>query len=185
MIRRLFVVVLAVVGALGGAPAAAHEGAGTIEVLSAEPTAGDGRTYRVRVVFVADGHPAPEATVTATIADRPGAVPVAFAATAEVGVYEGTVRFPGPGDWTVRLTSLRPIASVERTDTVARRVQDAPTTSAPLASTTTTARADVDEEDDGADGTSAATTAAVIVAGVVVLAGVGVAAARRRRSSAG
>lgn len=181
MIRRLLPLLLGVaaIGLCAHAPAAAHEGQGTIEVLAADTSSPDAISYRVRVVFVADGHPAPEATVTATIVNQSGAVPVTFVKTADDGTYEGTVRFPGSGNWTVRLTSLRPIASVERTETITAAPN--PTSSAPTSSTeprTSIPEPRTTDEPSGANWTLvlvvAAATAAAVAAAFVV--------ARRRQT---
>ena len=118
--------------------AMAHDGDGRIEVLAAEPRPDGTVGYRLRVVFSADGHPAPESTVTATVVDPADPqAPQPLAKSAEEGVYEGEVRFPRPGPWTVRFTSLRPTASLERGEDVAAPTTT--TTSTPPASTTTIA----------------------------------------------
>lgn len=105
------------------APAAGHEGEGRIEVVSAEPAGDLAIRFRVRSVYVADGHGAPEATVTTTVVDPNNPrTPVALTKTVEAGVYEGTVTFPAGGDWTVRFSSLRPVATLEIAQTVAAPV---------------------------------------------------------------
>lgn len=175
-----------VAGATG--PIGAHEGDGRLEVLTAEPREGGTVAYRVRSVFIADGHPAPEATVTATVVDPADPqVPQTLTKDAEDGVYEGVVRFPRAGTWTVRFTSLRPTATLERTEDIAP-----PSTSAPAPDpTASTSPAPLDDEPPhsppSAPSGAGSDSSGPIVALVAVVA-IGVLAGalwrRRRRTSA-
>jgi hypothetical protein len=114
---------------LSGGSASGHEGEGRLEVVATEPAGDLTVRYRVRSVFVADGHGAPEATVTATVIDpQSPRTPVALSRSGEDGIYEGTVTFPAAGAWKVRFTSLRPTATLEI---------DAALTAAPSSTTTT------------------------------------------------
>lgn len=171
----------------GGSVAAAHEGDGRLEVLRATPgyMAVD---YQVRLTYVADGHGAPDATVTA-VAEQPGAAaatPVQLSAGAEEGLYAGTVTFPGPGDWTVRFTSVTPAATLEQPQAV---TAPGPTVTRPPPTTSTTvstaAGADevaaVSDEDDGS-GFPVVPVVAVVL--VLAAAGLGAWAVRARRRSA-
>ena len=161
-------------------PGAAHDGDGRIEVISAEPR-GDGTiAYRLRVIFLADAHAAPEATVTATVVDpaKPQA-PQPFTKSAEDGIYEADVRFPRPGPWTIRFTSLRPTATLERPEEI---VASSTVTSA-ASSATTPPRDELLPDSAPAEPTSS-NSSGVAVAGVVVAVTLVVAAQvwRRRRS---
>ena len=148
------------------ARASAHEGEGRIEVLAAD-AAGDGTvTYRLRVTYVADGHLAPESTITALVVDPADPQAPQPLAKIEDGVYGGTVRFPRPGPATVRFTSLRPIAALE-----IPQEAPTPTTTATIApTTTTTAAASTTEppEDPGAESSTAGVVPLVVVAAAVV-----------------
>lgn len=160
------------------APAAAHEGDGTLEVVAAAPAAPLQVSYQVRLTFEADGHPAADATVT-VVAERPGVAPTTpqpMTAAGEEGVYTETVTFPDAGDWTVRFTAVTPPATLERTETVAP-----PPTTTTNTTTPTTTTTIVDNTDDADDGSSNA----LFIAGGVVLAAVlvggAIMLARRRR----
>ena len=156
--------------------AGAHDGEGKIEVVSAE-AAGDGTVaYRLKVTYVADGHLAPEATITALIVDPADPQAPQPLAKIEEGIYGGSVTFPRPGPTTVRFTSLRPIASLEIP-------QEAPTptttTTIATSSTTTTDRTTASPEGAGDEGSSS--SALPLVAGAAaVLAGGGLLLFRRR-----
>lgn len=172
----------------GGSAAAAHEGDGRLEVLQATPGQDLAVDYQVRLTYVADGHGAPDATVTA-VAEQPGAAaatPVQLSAGAEEGLYAGTVTFPGPGDWTVRFTSVTPAATLEQPQAV---TAPGPTATRPPPTTSTTvstaAGADevaaVSDEDDGS-GFPVVPVVAVVL--VLAVAGLGAWAVRARRRSA-
>lgn len=172
----------------GGSAAAAHEGDGRLEVLQATPGQYLAVDYQVRLTYVADGHGAPDATVTA-VAEQPGAAaaaPVQLSAGAEEGLYAGTVTFPGPGDWTVRFTSVTPAATLEQPQTV---TAPGPTVTRPPPTTSTTvstaAGADevaaVSDEDDGS-GFPVVPVVAVVL--VLAVAGLGAWAVRARGRSA-
>jgi len=146
--RMLLATLAAVAALVASAPAAtAHEGDGSFEVLGADPSGPLAVGYRVRLVYVDDGHAAADATVTA-VAEGPGGVtvaPVPLDGTGEEGVYAGVVDFPAPGHWTVRFTALSPDATLERPETLAPAAtapQGAPTTApttSPATVPTTTA----------------------------------------------
>lgn len=124
-VRALLVLGLAAgVAVVDAAPAGAHDEVGTVTVAMAEATTTASGTasvsYVVDVVYVNDGHPASDATVT-VVAEGPAAVivgPVAMTETATPGRYGATVDFPAPGPWTVRFTSLTPLATAETTQDV-------------------------------------------------------------------
>jgi hypothetical protein len=104
----------------GAAPAGAHEGAGTLTVEQVHP-AGLSIHYIVLLTWENDGHPAEDATVTATPVGPDGAAltPVTLAPSgAGDGRYAGAVEFPSAGSWTVRFTSIEPTGSAERPEQV-------------------------------------------------------------------
>lgn len=168
-------------------PSSAHEGQGTIEVSSSMPAGDFTLRYQLQVTYVADGHGSPDATVTATVVDPSGArTPVPFTNGGEDGIYEGAVTYPAAGNWTVRFTSLRPTATLERLEEVAAPAP-APTTTSVAASTTTAATTS-DATDEGpadrgpAEGKS---PLAIYLAGVVVAVAIGAALLLARRGSSG
>lgn len=113
-------------------PVAAHEGDGMLAVETQEATAAGAR-FVVRLAWANDGHPAVDATVTATPIARGGqpGTPVPLAEVGE-GRYEAEVPLPAPGTWTVRLTAVTPSATLE----VTYEVPATTTTAAPAAPTT-------------------------------------------------
>jgi hypothetical protein len=128
--RVLAVAALAVVlGLLAGAPApaGAHDGDAVIAVEAAHP-AGTGVHYIVRVTWQNDGHPAADATVTATAVGTDGTqlTPVTLTASDSDGRYAGVVDFPSPGSWTVRITSIEPTGTLEQAQEVAPPPTTAP-----------------------------------------------------------
>jgi hypothetical protein len=172
-----------------GSAAAAHEGDGRLEVLQATPGEGMAVDYEVRLTYIADGHGAPDATVTA-VAEQPGAAPAApvqLEAGAEEGLYAGTVTFPTAGNWTVRFTSVTPAATLEQSQTVAAPATTARTTPSTTSSTVSTTA----EADEGAAGTNedddSGFPVVPVLAVVLVLAAAGFGAwamTARRRSAA-
>ncbi|MCX7619568.1 MAG: FixH family protein [Acidimicrobiales bacterium] len=100
-------------------PVSAHEGPGTITVVDAQPVGANANRYTVELLW-ADGHPADDATITA-VAEGPGQKvgPVTMTASAPNGRYEAVITFPAPGEWTVRFTSVTPLASLAYPQTVA------------------------------------------------------------------
>ena len=164
-------------------PSSAHEGQGTIEVSSSTPAGDFTLRYQLKVTYVTDGHGSPDATVTATVVDPSGArTPVPFTKGGEDGIYEGAVTYPAAGNWTVRFTSLRPTATLERLEEVAA---PAP---ASVAASTTTAATTSDTTDEGpadrgpAEGKS---PLPIYLAGVIVAVGIGAALLFARRRSSG
>jgi hypothetical protein len=134
-VRRFAVRVLAVAavalvlvfGAGGAVPAGAHDGDAIIAVEAAHP-AGTGVHYIVRVTWQNDGHPAADATVTASAVGSDGTqlTPVTLAAADSDGRYAGVVDFPAPGSWTVRITSIDPTGTLEQAQEVAPPPTTAP-----------------------------------------------------------
>ena len=171
-----------------GPVAAAHEGDGRLEVLQAVPRRQEVAVdYQVRLTYVADGHGAPDATVTAVVEQpgAPAAAPVQLSAGAEEGLYAGTVTFPGPGDWTVRFTSVTPAATLEQAQAV---VATGPTATRPppTASTTVSTAAEADEVAAGTnedDGSSFPVVPVVAVVAVLAVALGAWAVSARRRSA--
>jgi hypothetical protein len=147
---------LAAAAAPWAAPAGAHEGDAVITIEAAHP-AGTSVHYIVRVTWENDGHPAVDATVTATgvAADGTQLTPVTLTPADSDGRYAGIVAYPSAGAWTVRVTSVRPTGSVERAEQVT-----APATTVPAddASDATTGSGGDDEgfapADDGTGDTA-------------------------------
>ncbi len=110
---------LGLVAGLGAAPAGAHEGDAVITIEAVHP-AGMSIHYIVRVTWENDGHPAADATVTATgvAADGTQLTPVALAPADADGRYAGAVEYPAPGSWTVRVTSIDPTGTAEQAQEV-------------------------------------------------------------------
>ncbi|HLM63712.1 MAG TPA: FixH family protein [Acidimicrobiales bacterium] len=107
-------------GVVGAAPAGAHSGGGTIVVEQVHP-AGTSIHYIVLVTWDNDGHPAADATVTATPVATDGTAQTPFTLApsgAGDGRYSGAVEFPEPGDWTVRFTSIEPTGTIDQAQTV-------------------------------------------------------------------
>jgi len=189
----------------------AHGDDGSLEIVGADPREPMAVDYRVRLVYLDDGHPAADATVTVVAEGPDGATvaPVPLDAAGEEGVYAGVVHFPAPGAWTVRLTSLSPEASLERSETLAPATTATPPTTGPpttgppttgppttappstapfTAAPSTTPTTAIDgtaagDQDDGGGGMNAAALAGAGVA-VVALGGIGVAWMRHRRPPA-
>jgi hypothetical protein len=138
---------LGLVPGLGGSPAGAHDGPAIVVIEQVHP-AGLQMHYIVRVTWEDDGHPAEDATVTATAiaADGTQLTPVALAPADNDGRYAGVVDYPSAGAWTVRVTSIEPTGSVEQPQEVT-----APAATEPQdeASEVTTAPDDGGEGDDG------------------------------------
>ena len=120
-IRLLVGLAAALALALGlpAAPAGAHEGKAVLAIEAAHP-AGMSVHYIVRVTWEDDGHPAADATVTATAVGPDGAqlTPVTLAPADADGRYAGVVDYPSPGAWTVRITSIDPTGSIEQSQEV-------------------------------------------------------------------
>lgn len=175
------------------APAAlAHEGSGTLEVVSAVPGPDQSIAYTVRLTYTADGHPAEGATLTAVAVDAAGtgATPVPLGPTGTPGEYYGTVTFPAPGTWTVRFTAVTPPATLEEPVEIAPPTSSAPTTagptttgaprtSRPATSSNVTDGVAAGSDEGGTDGAPAGLVAAVVAA--LALGTGAVVVARRRR----
>jgi hypothetical protein len=128
---------------LGPGVAGAHEGTGQLTVIDGTVVGLEAR-YEVELVYVDDLHPVLDATVT-VVAERPGGpvmAPVVLAGTGQPGRYAGGLTFPAAGSWTVRFTSVTPIAQLERTETLAAPAPSAaPSTEAPTSVTSATGTA--------------------------------------------
>jgi copper resistance protein C len=203
LVRLALVVIglVAVIVAGGAARAGAHEGEGQFTVSLVDPPAprapGSVR-YQVLLTYVNDGHPAPDATVTA-VAEGPTTVgPLPMAEAAE-GTYEATVAFPSPGAWTVRFTAVTPAAVLEvtqdlpaaATTTVASTVPpptSTPPSALPATSPSTAPGSTIgdpgeaagDKDDDGGGGVWPVVLLA-LGAGAVVAVGAAVLVRRRRQ----
>jgi hypothetical protein len=185
-VRRLLVLAVVVSAVLLPVQAAsAHGDEGELEVLEATPSdVGSTVTYRVALTYAGDGDPVGGAVVTATavLPGQPPQAPVTMPSSGD-GVYEATVSFPSPGDWTVQFDSEDPVATLQVTFTVEA---PPPTTEAPATSTVppTTAvapdEATLTDDDGGDDGPPAFLVVGLVVAGLLVVGG-GVALFVRRR----
>jgi hypothetical protein len=136
-------------------PAGAHEGKAVITIEQVHP-AGTSVHYIVRVTWENDGHPAVDATVTATgvVASGEQLTPVTLDQVDDDGRYAGAVEYPGPGTYTVRITSIDPTGTAEQSETVTASPSTQPSdVSAPSEVTTGTAPEAGDSgfapEDDG------------------------------------
>lgn len=190
-VRRSVTVALAVLAAAWGlvalaGPAAAHGGAGTLEVLSSEPQP-DGASVNVtvRLTFAGDGDPAADATVT-VVGEREGDAgadftPVTLTPGGPAGQYAGVVPLPAPGNWTLRVTSVEPPATATTQVSVAGASLTVETSAAPSTSPTTTAAAPSTGGSDD-DGPNLAVRSA-IVGGVVGALAAFMVGARRRKAA--
>ena len=175
-------------------PAAAHDGDAVLVVEAVHP-AGQSIHYIVRVTWESDGHPAADATVTATGVAPDGSqlTPVALAPADQDGRYAGAIEYPAPGAWTVRITSIDPTGTVEQ----AQEVTATPATQAPDVTTGTGDAEGFAPEEDGtgasAGGEQAADdagddsgmpVAVIVVAGLVVILGAVTAVGIIRRTRA-
>lgn len=178
-LRRCALAALAVVAwlaPLAPPPAAGHEGPGALALVAAEPAGPMAVTYRVRLTFRNDGHPATDATVTAVAEQAGGAAttPQPMAPEGADGTYVATVRFPAPGTWTVRFTAVSPPATLERTEEVA----PPPTTTTVATVVTATGSPGTVEvagspgDRDGGGGAGLGTVAAILAAALAVAAAV-------------
>ncbi len=192
--RRLFAaiasitaIVLVLVGSI--APAAAHEGGGTMTVESAEPTDSGSVRYVVRLIWNNDGHPAAAADTTMTAvpvgADDTAQTPVTLEPVDDDGRFAATVEFSSPGAWTVRFTSITPEATLE----VPQQVDPPSTTTSTAAPSTTSSEAVVrttatdppEDENKDEDGEASKAGTVVFVAVALVLASGAIALGRRQR----
>ena len=153
-IRHLLrlVLIAAAVLALGARPAAAHEGTGTLVLESREPLADGSVRYVVRLVWDDDGHPAVDATVTATgvAADDRTSTPVVFEPVDDDGRYAGTVQPAQANASSVRFTAITPAATLEVEETAPTT-----TTAAPTATSTSAVGAEASPTTIAADETEA------------------------------
>jgi hypothetical protein len=172
-------------------PAAAHEGAGVLVVETREAVP-NGFRYVVRLTWTNDGHPAADATMTATplAPDGTPGTPVPLTAVDGDGRYQASVALPGAGRWTVRFTAVTPTATVEVPEEVVVTTTSTSTTS----TTTTAAPSPADDpveaaapgDDDGGPGIAVA-----VIVGLLVVVGVAAGVAlwllrsARRRSPQG
>lgn len=119
---RLLVALAAALLAVGAwaSPAAAHDGEAVVAVEQVHPE-GLSVHYVVLVTWADDGHPATDATVTATAVSPDGTqlTPVTLSAVDAEGRYSGVVEFPSPGAWTLRVTSIEPTGAAEQAQDVA------------------------------------------------------------------
>lgn len=120
MRHLLLAAVVTLAGLAPAAPAAGHEGSGTIRMAATTPASDAVIGYEVTVTFADDGHPAGDATVTAVVEQDgvPPLTPVPLTATAQEGRYAGRVRFPSPGRWIVRFNSVSPVGTLERSEVI-------------------------------------------------------------------
>lgn len=186
------IVACAALAALGTPPAFAHEGEGIFELQAQGPADSLTVPYVVRLTWANDGHPAFDATVTATPIDPDGTpqTPVPMQFEGDDGRYSGTITYPSAGNWTVRFTSVSPASTMEIVEELTAPAATATTTTSTLSSVTT-APVDVDDAqpeqaatppvtDDGGGGVNG-----LLVAGVLAVVAVGAALALRTRRSPG
>lgn len=168
---------------LASAPASAHGGEGKVEIIALTRQGAD-VTVVAHVIYLADGHGVPDATVTVVVGES---TPVVMEPGAGEGDYQATV--PAAEGDVIRVTSVEPEVSTEAT---APPVAAATTTTSEAATTTSTiteapsSGAAVDERQEAAattptpvltgetdDGSDGSTNVVVIVAILVVLVAAG------------
>lgn len=153
---RLLVALAAALLALAAwaSPAAAHDGDAVVAVEQVHPE-GLSVHYVVLVTWADDGHPATDATVTATAVSPDGAqlTPVTLNAVDAEGHYAGVVEYPNPGAWTLRVTSIEPTGAAEQAQDVAAVAPAPPPDEG--GEVTGEAGGDFAPADDDADGTAA------------------------------
>jgi hypothetical protein len=179
VIRIVLVCAVALAG--GAGRVAAHEGEGVITIESGEVT-GLTATYQIRLTWQNDGHPALDATVTATArraADGQAQTPVPMSPVDEDGRYRGAIELT-PGDWTVRFTSVTPQGTTEvPLSVVAPTTTTVATTTTAPPSSSTTGSVTVSEEDDS--GLSTGAVVGLVAVGALAVGGVTAAVIARRR----
>ena len=184
----------AAVVALAPTAADAHGGAAELEVLAADEVAPGEVELRLAVRHEADGHPADGAIVD-VVASGPGAAlpAVRLDRTAETGVYAAALRLPGPGTWTLAVTSSFPPGVLDVTVDVGAGGEAAagagtppPATSVTASTGTTSTTADAllpeleEPEAGGAEGGSDTTNLVVAAVSGVLGGALGLWASRRR-----
>jgi hypothetical protein len=181
MIRLAGLAAVVLVGV--SVPVSAHEGDGIITVESGDVT-GSVATYQVRLTWQNDGHPALDATVTATAlraADGQAQTPVSMSPADEDGRYRASLEL-APGDWTVRFTSVTPAGTTEVPLSIAElatTTTDATTTTTGATTSTSVAGVVVSSDDDS--GLSTAAVVGLAAVGLVALAAIGLALRARSR----
>lgn len=112
--------------AVAATPAAAHDDAGTLTLTRAEQVGPTSVLVEVGIVFDGDGHLAEEAGVTAMLTSNGASVgPTPLAIEAEgTSLYSATIEVPGPGNWSVQVTSTNPAGSTSGSVTVSEQVPD-------------------------------------------------------------
>lgn len=192
--ESLLLAVLAIL--LTPAPALAHDEQGEMTVTAAEQLDGGRLRVEVGIVYTNDGHPAEEATVTATLTGPSGEAvgPVPLERQEGTSLYRAEIEVPSPGAWTVALSATNPAATAETSIDVAARTTTPPTDdTAPPPDATTPATVADDEpgvaspvavaaDDDGGGG-NGALLAAVVIAAVALVALVAWALVRRRSAT--
>jgi hypothetical protein len=170
------------------APALAHDDQGVLAgEYVADPADAPSGTYRVRLTFLNDGHPAEGATVTMTaVAGAGGTVPATPMSPVDVGEYETAVAFPNPGVWTVTVVADAPAATFEQAVTIAEPAREPSFEDSAAEEPVDEAEAIAGSEDDGGGGGSSSTglVIAIVAAVLAVAAGAAVVIWRRRAAAA-
>jgi len=114
--------VLALLG-LTASAASAHSDDGKFELVSATPD-GPASVVTVKLLYT-DDDPVTDATVTVAGDDGTGATltPVTLQAGTAEGEFTGTVDFPAPGTWNLRVTSVKPAAELTLTQEISADTQ--------------------------------------------------------------
>jgi hypothetical protein len=153
MIRMLAAALILSAVTFSAGPAAAHDDVGVLEVVQAD-VQGTRATYEVSLIYSGDREPVENATIT-VVAQDPAAVtvgPVNLEPTGEPGRYTASLEFPSTGSWTVRFSSVRPRATIERSENLTEPAQAPSSTVAPTTTASTSAPAidlvEVDDEED-------------------------------------
>lgn len=190
--RRLTVLTLLTAGALtlAAPPAMAQEDEVQMEVVQATPDdTGSSVTYEVALTHVDGGDGINGASINAIgTSDTASTSPVTLTPGDEDGIYEGTISFPEPGDWLVRMASADPVASLAVTFTV--ETPSPATTAAPDPSTngppptSTPIEPQLADDDDGSSGPPIGLVVGLAISGLLMLVVAGTLLIQRRRRGA-
>lgn len=175
--RALAALAIAIVAALVlASPAGAHGGEGQLDITSIARE-GDEVTLTAHVIYIADGHGVPDATLTVVVGDG---TPVPMAPGAADGDYTATV--PAPPGAAIRVTSVEPAVTAETTapdlpattTTEATSITEPSSTAAPVTTDQPPSTAPDSDEDaaaisNGASGDNSDDSSTPLIAGLIGL----------------
>lgn len=185
----LVVALVLAITAVWASPAFGHSDEGEMKITKATATSPTTIELEAGITFANDNDLAEEAVVTATATDQAGASVGPIAMPRRTGaLYAATIEVPGPGVWTIAVSSTEPVASASTqvdttTPTTTSSSSSSTTTSTPSTTADTSAASPASSTPEST-GTSTATLLGIAI--VVALAiGAGVAvwtmSARSRR----